>query len=61
MKYTVSVAVDSRIDIEVEAADPEDAKRKAAVEFMSADLSEMETIHWQAMSAEDENGKTTYY
>lgn len=61
MKYTVSVAVDGRIDVEVEAADPEDAKRKAVIGFMNADLSEMEVVHWQAMSADDENGKTTYY
>lgn len=56
MKYTVSIAVDGRIDVEIEAESFEDAKEKALLEVCDSDLDSMEFIGTQAVNAEDENG-----
>ena len=57
MKYTVSIAIDARLDIEVEANSFEDAKEKALLEVGNADLHTMEFISTHAVNAEDENGE----
>lgn len=56
MKYTVSIAVDGRIDVEVEANSFEDAKEKACAEVYDLDFGNLEWIEWNAVNAEDENG-----
>lgn len=61
MKYTVSIAVDGRIDVEVSANSFETAKEKALEEFMFSDLKTMEIIGTQAVNAEDENGEFIDY
>lgn len=54
MKYIVSLAVDGRIDVEVEADNFEDAKEKASLD--SVDLRTMDCVGYKAVNAEDENG-----
>lgn len=61
MKYTVSIAVDGRIDVEVEADSFEDAKDKAIEAFRDVDLSKMEVVGGEAVNAEDENGEFKDY
>lgn len=61
MKYTVSIAVDGRIDIDVEADSFEQAKDKAIDAFRDADLTEMEVVGGQAVNAEDETGEFRDY
>lgn len=56
MKYTVSIAVDGRIDIEVDANDAEEARGKALDAFATADLSKMEIVGTDAVNCSDENG-----
>ena len=53
-KYTVSVAIDGRIDINVEADSFEDAKSK--ISLIDIDLRNMECVGFRAVNAEDENG-----
>ena len=43
-KYIVSMAVDGRIDVEVEAENIHDAWEAADMAFCDADLSEMEVV-----------------
>ena len=59
MRYHVSIAVDGRIDIPVDANSPEEARKKAMDEFATADLSEMEVVGTNAVNAEDANGNLT--
>ena len=54
MKYTVSVAIDGRIDVNVEADSFEDAKSK--ISLIDIDLRNMECVGCRAVNAEDENG-----
>lgn len=54
MKYTVSVAIDGRIDVNVEADSFEDAKSK--ISLIDIDLRNMECVGFRAVNAEDENG-----
>ena len=56
MKYIVSVAVDGRVDVEVDAASFEEAREKACEEVGSIDFNRLEFIDWKAVNAEDENG-----
>lgn len=61
MKYTVSIAVDGRIDIDVEADSFEQAKDKAIDAFRDADITEMEVVGGQAVNAESETGEFQDY
>jgi len=57
MKYTVSIAVDGRLDIEVEADSFSDAKAKALVKFGYVDLEKMDVVNYDAVNAESETGE----
>ena len=61
MKYTVSIAIDGQIDIQVEADSFEEAELVALGELCYCDLSAMELINTDAVCAEDENGKSFDY
>lgn len=54
-KFTVSIAVDGRLDIEVEARNPIEAKKKAIEAFATADLSKMEIVGRDAVNCMDED------
>lgn len=57
-KYVVCMAVDGRIDLEVEADDPDDVYVKAMSAFGGADLSHMEVVDGRPVSCkDDETGK----
>lgn len=56
MKYTVSIAVDGRIDIEVDANDKDEARGKALDAFAYADLSKMVIVGTSAVNCSDEDG-----
>jgi hypothetical protein len=56
-KYIVHMAVDGRIDLEVEAENPADAYIKAFGAFGDADLSKMEVIDAKPVHCEDETGE----
>ena len=56
-KYIVHMAVDGRVDLEVEAADPDDACVKALSAFETTDLSRMEVVGRVPIHCEDEIGK----
>ena len=56
-KYIVHMAVDGRIDLEVEASDPTTAYAKSLSAFEDADLSRMEVISYVPIHCEDETGK----
>lgn len=56
MKYTVSMAVDGRIDVEVEADTPEEAFKKADEAFATADLTNMEIVGRNPVNCSDEDG-----
>ncbi len=59
MKYVVSLAIDGRIDILVNADDPETAKNKALGKFMDIDIGDVECIDFHAVNATDENDNMT--
>ena len=61
MKYYVSIAVDGRIEVEVEADNFDEAKEKACIDFYDADLRNLDCIEWHAVNAEDENGEFVDY
>lgn len=61
MKYTVSIAVNGRIDVVVDANSFESAKDKAIDAFRDADLTKMEIVGGGAVNAEDENGNFVDY
>ena len=61
MKYTVSVAIDGRIDVEVEANSFEEARQLAVYEVGNTDWNKMEFVNCAAVNAEDENGKFVDY
>lgn len=61
MKYIVGVAVKGSIYVEVDADDVEDAKRKADIKFIDADLGDLHCIGYDMVNAEDENGVRTDY
>ena len=56
MKYTVSISVDGRIDIEVDADNTEEARAKALAAFSSAELSKMGMVGMDAGDCSDEDG-----
>lgn len=56
MKYYVTLAVDTRINIEVEANNLEEAEVKAQEEFMEVDIGDLNYADSFVVSVEDENG-----
>lgn len=61
MKYYVSIAVDGRVEVEVEASSFEEAKEKACEELYEVNLGVLDCIEWSAVNAEDENGNFVDY
>lgn len=61
MKYMVSVAIDGRIDVEVEANSFEEARQLAVYEAGNTDWNMMELISCNSVNAEDENGTFVDY
>ena len=57
MKFIVSVAVDSRIDVEVDAESFEDAKAKAKDAARDADLNNITYCEFEPVNAESEDGE----
>ncbi len=56
MKYTVSIAIDGRVDVVVEADSFEKARDEACTKMCELELGELECIGWHAVNAEAENG-----
>jgi hypothetical protein len=54
MKYTISIAIDGRIDAEVDAVSFEEAKNK--VNLNDVNLANMDIVGYNAVNATDENG-----
>ena len=61
MKYVVGIAVDGRVYIEVEANDFDEAREKANDMLCEINLGQLECVDWNAVNAEDENGKFVDY
>lgn len=61
MKYMVSVAIDGRIDVEIEANSFEEAKQLAVYEVWNEDWNRMEMININPVNAEDKNGNFIDY
>lgn len=61
MKYYVTLAVDTRINIEVEANNLEEAEVKAQEEFMEIDIGDLNYADSFVVSVEDENGVFVEY
>ena len=61
MRYTVSMAIDARLDIDVEAENPEAAREAAMEKFLDCDLKNIEMIGWKPVNATDENDVLTDY
>lgn len=61
MQYIVSMAVESRISIEVEADNFMDAQEAALGKFVSSDLRRMKVVGFHAVNAESETGKFQDY
>ena len=61
MKYYVTLAVDTRINIEVEANNLEEAEVKAQEEFMEVDIGDLNYADSFVVSVEDENGVFVEY
>ena len=57
MKYMVRMAVDGRLDLEVEAENPDAAYVEALAAFENADLSWMEVVDGRPVHCEDETGE----
>ena len=56
-KYIVHMAVDGRLDLEVEASDPATAYAEALSAFEDADLSRMEVVSYVPIHCENETGE----
>ena len=56
MRYYVTLRVDARYTAEVEASDIEEAKVLANQEFWNANLNELETVEYEPVIIEDEEG-----
>lgn len=54
MKYTISIAIDGRIEAEVDAVSFEEAKNK--VNLNDVNLANMDIVGYNAVNATDENG-----
>ena len=61
MKYYVTLAVDTRRNIEVEANNLEEAEVKAQEEFMEVDIGDLNYADSFVVSVEDENGVFVEY
>ncbi len=61
MEYNVSIAIDGRINIKVNADNPNEAKENALQAFGSANIGDVECIGFHAVNAEDSNGNLTDY
>jgi len=61
MKYIVSVKIDGRLDVEVEADSFEEARREAEFEAGNCDWNRVECVDIEAVNAEDETGKFIDY
>lgn len=57
MKYYVTLAVNARVEIEVEANSVKDAINKAETEFTEIDIGDLECVDATPHHAIDENGK----
>ena len=55
-KYTVSMAIDGRIDVEVEAETPDEAFEAAKDAFMDVDLKDMEVVDSHPVNCYDDKG-----
>lgn len=55
-KYIVSMAVDGRIDVEVDAESVAEAFKVAEDAFMEADLKNMEVVDSRPVNCSDEDG-----
>lgn len=56
MKYYVSLAIDGRYHVVVDADNFEDAKEKAIDMYCDANFGDLECIDCTPVNAEDENG-----
>lgn len=56
MKFYVTYKVEARFIAEVEAADVEEAKKKAESDYIDADFGAAEDINGEQIIVEDENG-----
>ena len=54
-KYNVSIAVDGRVNVAVNAASFEEAKEKALADFCDVNIGDVECIGFSAVNAETEN------
>lgn len=61
MKYWVRLKIEGRIEVEVEANSPEEAKIAGENEIYDLDFGNLEEIEWEAVNCEDENNSHTDY
>lgn len=63
MKYIVSMKVEGRIDVEVEAENSDEAFEKAKNEFMNIEIGKdnFEFVDSEPVNCSDENGNLTDY
>ncbi len=61
MKYVVSVAIDGRIDVEVEASSFDEARHLADAAVREVDPLFIEFVRWNAVNAEREDGEFRDY
>lgn len=62
MKYTVRMAVDCRVDIEVEANSTEEAFEKAKEEFMDVEIGDnLEFVDARPVNCTSDEGELTDY
>ena len=61
MKYIVSVAIEGRIDVEVEADSFEKARNLAVLKAGMTNWNMMELVGCHSVNAEDENGEFVDY
>ena len=61
MKYIVSVAIDGRMDVEVEAGSIREAREKALFAAADADFNAIDFISLNAVNVTDEEGNLTDY
>ena len=61
MKCIVSIAVDGRVDIEVDVESIDDAREAALEEFPSANLNSMDIVNFHAVNVESETGEFRDY
>lgn len=54
MKYIVSMAIDGRVDVEVDAESVKDAFQKA--NLFNGDMSKMDIVGWHPVNCSDEKG-----